>query len=195
MTFAPQTYADVLRPAAKSRALTYDLALILGGSLLVALGAQIAVYLPFSPVPITGQTLAVLLVGALLGSRRGALSLLAYLAEGAAGMPVFANGHAGPAYMSGPTGGYLFGFVAAAFVVGWLAERGWDRHVITTSLAMVFGNLAIYTCGVIWLASFIGTEKAISLGAVPFFIGDVIKLVIAAALLPSGWKLIRAMSR
>jgi biotin transport system substrate-specific component len=184
------TYADTLRPAARRTALAYDLALILSGSLLIALSAQIAVYLPFSPVPVTGQTLAVLLVGALMGSRRGSAAVLAYLAEGAAGMPVFANGHAGPAYMTGPTGGYLIGFVIAAYVTGGLAERGWDRRPLTTSLAMLIGNIAIYTCGLIGLIHFVGIGHVLDAGLIPFIPGDLVKLALATALLPSGWRFI-----
>jgi biotin transport system substrate-specific component len=184
------TYADVLRPAAQRNERLYDAALILSGSLLVALSAQIAIRLPFSPVPITGQTLAVLLVGALLGARRGSLALLAYLAEGAAGLPVFANGSAGPTYMSGPTGGYLFGFVLAAGLTGALAERGWDRRVWLTALAMVLGNVVIYACGLVWLSTFVGIERAPELGMTPFIVGDLLKIALAAALLPSGWVLL-----
>jgi biotin transport system substrate-specific component len=194
-----ETYADILRPDwARTRshawpALVYDASLIAGGSLLVALAAQVAIRLPFSPVPVTGQTLAVLLVGALLGSRRGALSLLAYLLEGLAGLPVFAAGASGFAYAMGPTGGYLVGFVAAAFVVGWLAERGWDRRLITAVVAMVVGNVAIYACGLPWLSTFVG-KQAPALGLAPFVTGDVLKLVLAAIVLPAGWKLLPSQS-
>lgn len=183
-------YADVLRPTAQRSALMYDGALILAGSLFIALSAQIAIYLPFSPVPVTGQTLAVLLVGALFGSKRGTATVLAYLAEGASGMPVFANGQTGPHYMTGYTGGYLAGFVIAAFAVGWLAERGWDRHMITTALAMVIGNGLIYVCGVYWLSTFLGLEGALSAGVEPFIVGDVVKIILAMLLLPGGWRLI-----
>jgi biotin transport system substrate-specific component len=187
MRVRTKTYADVVRPTARELALTYDAALILGGSLIVALSAQLTVRLPFSPVPITGQTLAVLLVGALLGSRRGAMSLAAYWLQGTAGLPVFAGGGSGPAYALGPTGGYLVGFVAAAFVTGWLAERGWDRHLITAALAMAAGSLAIYACGVTWLSAYVG-ERALALGLLPFLAGDMFKIALATALLPAGWK-------
>jgi biotin transport system substrate-specific component len=183
------TYADVLRPSAKKSALLYDAALVIGGSLFIALGAQVAVQLPFSPVPITGQTLAVLLVGMLLGSRRGSLSLLAYLAEGLAGLPVFAGGTVGLARLLGPTGGYLVGFIVAAYVTGRLAERGWDRRVGTTILAMLLGNAAIYALGLPWLAAFVGGERALPLGLYPFIPGDLLKLALAAILLPAGWKI------
>lgn len=184
------TYADILRPETRRSALTYDSAAILAGTLLIALSAQIAVYLPFSPVPVTGQTLAVLLIGVLLGSQRGALCLLAYLAEGAAGLPVFANGHTGAAYMTGPTGGYLIGFVAAAYLTGWLAERGWDRHSLTALLAMVIGNTAIYTFGLMGLVHFVGIGNVLDAGLTPFLPGDLVKLALAAALLPSGWRIL-----
>ncbi len=184
------TYAEILRPAAKSWALVYDAALVLGGSLLIALGAQAALHLPFSPVPITAQTLAVLLTGALLGSRRGALSVLAYLMEGLAGWPVFSAGRAGLAHLLGPTGGYLLGFVAAAYLTGYLAERGWDRRVGTTVLAMLAGNAALYAPGLAWLARFVGASQALTLGLYPFIIGDLLKIALAAALLPTGWKVL-----
>lgn len=185
-------YADILRPTVRRSALLYDAALVLAGSLLIALSAQIAIPLPFSPVPITGQTMAVLLVGALLGARRGSLAVLVYIAEGMAGLPVFAPGGAvGPARLLGPTGGYLVGFVAAAYLVGLLAERGWDRRVSTTAAAMALGNVVIYTIGVLWLTVFVGSlSAALAAGVVPFIPGDLVKIVIAALLLPAGWKVL-----
>ena len=183
------TYADVLRPTAQWAAWAYDATLVAGGSLIVALAAQVAVRLSFSPVPVTGQTLAVLLVGALLGSRRGAASMLTYLAQGLIGLPVFAAGASGLAYAMGPTGGYLAGFVAAAFVTGYLAERGWDRSVLRTALAMLAGNAAIYALGLSWLSLYVGPQ-ALALGALPYLAGDVTKLILAAIALPAGWKLI-----
>jgi len=193
MNLRTKTYADILRPVARPAAWAYDASLVVGASLVVALSAQVAIRLPFSPVPITGQTLAVLLVGALLGSRRGAMSMLAYLAQGIAGLPVFAQGASDIAYLAGPTGGYLIGFVAAAYITGWLAERGWDRHVGTTTLAMLAGSLAIYACGLSWLSLYAG-RQAIALGLLPYAAGDVLKLALAALSLPAGWKLIRKCS-
>lgn len=185
------TYADVLRPTARWSALAYDASLVLGGSLLVALAAQIAVRLPFSPVPVTAQTLAVLLVGALLGSRRGAWSMLAYLGQGLIGLPVFAAGASGPAYVLGPTGGYLLGFVSAAYLTGWLAERGWDRRIGTALLAMLIGNAAIYALGLPWLSIYAGSQT-LALGLLPYLAGDALKLALAAAALPGGWRLLRS---
>jgi biotin transport system substrate-specific component len=189
------TYADILRPSARRFALLYDITLILGGSLLIALSAQIAIPLPFSPVPITGQTLAVLLIGALLGSRRGGLSLLVYLIEGTSGLPVFAGGGAGPAHLAGPTGGYLVGFVAAAYVTGLLAERGWDRRIGTTLAAMLLGNAVLYAFGLVWLAAYVGIGRALPLGLYPFIVGDLAKLTLAALLLPSGWRMLNPTAR
>ena len=186
-------YADVFRPSARRYAGLYDIALVLGGSLFIAMSAQIAVPLPFSPIPVTGQTLAVLLVGALLGSRRGALSILAYLAEGAMGMPVFSAGGAGMLWLLGPTGGYLLGFVPAAFVTGLLAERGWDRRAGTTLAMMLAGNVTLYLVGVPYLAGYVGLDRALALGLFPFIIGDLCKWLLAAALLPSGWRLLHSI--
>jgi biotin transport system substrate-specific component len=186
------TYADALRPTAPRLALAYDTALILGGSLFVALTAQVAIRLPFSPVPVTAQTLAVLLVGALLGSRRGALTMLAYLGQGLMGLPVFAAGAAGPAYALGPTGGYLAGFVAAAYLTGWLAEHGWDRHLGTALLAMLAGNVVIYSLGLPWLSHYAGAQT-LAVGLLPYLAGDALKLALAAAALPAGWRLLRSI--
>ncbi len=181
------TYADVLRPAGRTAARVYDALLILGGALAVSLSAYLVVRLPFSPVPITAQTLTVLLTGALLGRRRGALALATYLAEGAMGLPVFAGGMSGLPYLLGPTGGYLFGFVAAAYVTGALAERGWDRHPLTTLAALLAGNLVLYLPGLLWLSRFVG-ERALALGLWPFVPGDLLKMALAMALLPLGWR-------
>jgi len=182
------TYTDVMRPAEKQRALVYDVLLVLFGTLIVALSARIEV--PFYPVPFTAQTFAVLFIGALYGRVRGGATLLAYLLEGAAGLPVFAGGGAGLPYLLGPTGGYLVGFMVAAFVVGMLAERGWDRRFWTTILAMVIGNLIIYLLGVTYLSTLFGLQAAIAGGLLPFLLGDALKIALAAVLLPLGWKYI-----
>ncbi len=184
------TYADVLRPCGRKLSRYYDLALILGGSVVIALSARLAIMLPFSPVPVSGQTFAVLMAGALLGSRRGSCTVIAYIAAGAAGLPVFALGRAGPTVLLGPTGGYLIGFIAAAYITGMLAERGWDRHVGTTIAAMVLGNCTIYVPGLVWLAILTGVRNALNMGFYPFIPGDFLKIVLAAVVLPAGWKVL-----
>jgi biotin transporter BioY len=130
------------------------------------------------------------MIGALLGARRGCLAVLAYIIEGAAGLPVFAVG-VGSAALLGTTGGYLFGFIPAAYITGLLAERGWDRRIGATILAMVFGNLAIYILGLLWLCCLTGfNTMVLTLGLYPFIIGDLVKIILAAILLPSGWKML-----
>jgi biotin transport system substrate-specific component len=166
-----------------------DAVLVAGGALVVALASQIVV--PLTPVPVTGQTLAVLLVGAALGARRGALSLLAYVAAGAAGLPVFAGGAAGMARLTGPTAGYLVGFIAGGAAVGWLCQRGWDRSPGSTFLAMLLGQLLIYIPGVAWLAGLTGLRPALAAGLAPFIFGDVLKAALAALLLPYTWHVLR----
>jgi biotin transport system substrate-specific component len=166
--------------------------LVVAFSLFVALAAQVAVPLPFTPVPVTAQTFAVLLTGALLGSRLGALALLAYLAEGAAGLPFFHGGAGGPAPLFGPTAGYLFAFPAAAFVTGYMAERGWDRRYLPAAAAMALGSLVILAGGWAWLAIFLRSgAEAFRLGVAPFLLGDLFKIALAAAALPAGWALLR----
>lgn len=175
---------------------------VLSGSALIALAAQLRVDLPFSPVPVTGQTFAVLLVGAALGMRLGATAVLAYLAEGLAGLPVFAGGtsawsvsSAGVPVVLGPTAGYLVGFVGGAAVVGALAERGFDRRVATTLLALGLGDLVIYIVGLPWLARFVGADRVVTLGLVPFLVGDAFKIALAAVTLPLAWHVARPEGR
>jgi biotin transport system substrate-specific component len=182
-----QVMIDVVWPSA---GVWREVGLILGGSLLIALAAQLQILLPFSPVPLTGQTFAVLLLGALYGSRRGPATVVTYLMLGAVGLPVFAGGAAGLARFVGPTAGYLVGFVAAAFAVGSLSERGWDRKPWTTAASMVVGNAVIYATGVLWLSRFVGWSAVPNAGILPFLAGDALKIVAATILLPSGWMLI-----
>jgi len=183
------TLADVLSPR-QQRSWLLDVVLVVLFSAFVALTAQVEI--PLWPVPLTLQTLGVLFTGAVLGSRRGALALLLYLTEGALGLPVFAGGASGVGYMLGPTGGYLVGFVVAAGVVGWLAQRGWDRRLVWAAVAMVIGNVIIYVCGVTWLAVFLGDLwGALVKGMLLFVVGDLIKIAVAALTLPGGWKLAR----
>jgi len=167
-----------------------DIMLVVVGSLLVAAFAQIAIPLPFTPVPITGQTFAVLLVGAALGSKRGAASLGLYTVEGAIGLPFFAGGKAG---LSGPTIGYLIGFIVAAYFIGLLAERGMDRSLRTSLVPFLVGTVIVYLFGAGWLVLSLGMSlpAAFAAGVAPFLIGDAIKLLLAGAALPAAWKLVK----
>ncbi|MBK8616612.1 MAG: biotin transporter BioY [Anaerolineales bacterium] len=168
-----------------------DLTLIVLGSLFVAALAQVEIPLPFTPVPITGQTFGVLLVGAALGSKRGAASLTLYLAEGALGLPFFAGGAHGLSVLTGATAGYLLGFIGAAYVIGRLAEKGLERSVRTSFIPFLVGTVLIYACGVTWLAVMLGSwSKAVTFGLIPFLIGDIIKLLAASLALPAAWKLV-----
>lgn len=167
-------------------------ALVVAFSLLTALAAQIAVPLPFTPVPLTGQVFAVLLTGALLGSRLGALAMLAYLAEGAAGLPFFFGGRGGAAHLLfSPTAGYLFAYPVAAFATGYLAERGWDRRYFRALAAMAIGSAVILFGGWAGLLRFFSPAQAFAQGVVPFIPGDVIKIALAAGVLPTGWAILR----
>ena len=166
--------------------------LAVAGSLLLWASAKVQV--PFWPVPLTMQTFVVLGIGAAFGWRLGMTTVALYLLQGAMGLPVFAGTPEkgiGLAYMAGPTGGYLAGFVLAAGVTGWLAERGFDRNVLTMGLAMLAGTVAIYALGLGWLATLIGAEKAVEFGLLPFIPGDIAKLVLAAIVFPAAWKLIK----
>ena len=164
-----------------------NIGLAIAGSLLLALTAHIKI--PFWPVPMTMQTFAVMVIGMAYGWRLGMATVALYLAEGAMGLPVFASG-AGIAYLMGPTGGYLFGFVLAAGLVGWLAQRGWDRSFGLTLAAMALGTALIFVPGVLWLASIIGFSKAITAGLTPFIAAAAFKILLAAAALPTAWKLL-----
>ena len=171
--------------------LVRDVLLVLGFAALTGLSAQISIRLPFTPVPITGQTLAVLLGGMALGAPRAVLGMLAYLAIGLIGLPWFAGGAGGWAVVSSASFGYLLGFILAAAVVGWLAARGFDRGPLRVLLAMVFGNALIYLLGAAWLAVdlHLGVSQALSLGVTPFLLGDAIKAAVAMGLLPGAWRL------
>lgn len=167
-----------------------NMLLVVAGALFVVLTAQIRIPLPFTPVPITGQTLGVLLVGGLLGSRLGMASLVLYVLLGVVGMPVYTGGNGGYEVLLGATGGYLVAFPIAAALVGWLAERGWDRNVWSMIVAMVLGNLVIYALGAGWLATHVGIDQALALGVYPFILGGIIKIVLAGIALPGGWRLL-----
>ncbi len=189
------TLVDAALPGRYGR--TKDVLLIAAFAVLMPLLAGIAIPLPFTPVPITGQTFGVLLAGALLGPRRGALAMLVYLAEGLAGLPVFAGGTSawspsqlGVPVIIGPSAGYLFSFPIAAFAVGFLAERGWDRRFWRAVAMMLVGQVIIYLVGLIWLGTYVGMQQAVPLGLLPFVAGDVLKVLLASALLPFAWHLL-----
>ncbi len=176
-----------------------NVVLVLIGSALMAACARISFEFSFSTVPVTGQTFGVLLIGALYGSRLGAATMIAYLAEGAAGMPVFAGGHGGIAAISTPSGGYLFGFIIAAFLVGWFAERGWDRSRWIV-VPLLLGNAALYVPGLLWLHQQfrivgvpISWATALDYGLWPFIAGDLAKLVAVSLALPAGWSLVERL--
>ena len=192
------TIASLIWP---NRSSSLDMRIIRGvilaiiGSFVVAALAQISV--PLWPVPITGQTFGVLIVGMALGSKLGMLSLTLYMLEGICGLPVFANFSSGPGVIVGPTGGYIIGFIFAAGAIGYLAERKWDRSILSTALAMLIGNIILYIPGLIWLGLFFAglgkpapLEASIVAGLFPFLIGDVLKLALAALLFPTAWRYI-----
>lgn len=200
------TMAQVLWPRrteGRMEGATRDTVLVIVFSLVTALSAQADIHLPL--VPITGLTFAVLLTGALLGPRLGALAMALYLAEGCAGLPVFAEGHSawtpgaipGLPIIVGVSAGYLYAAPFAAALVGWLARRGWDRKPATMLLAMLLGTVVFYFIGASWLAHFphVGLRGAWLLGVLPFVAGDAVKAVLAAGLLPAGWKLLEQRGR
>ncbi len=184
------TLAGTLWPAGKANALLRGAVLAVAGTALLTVSAKIQI--PFYPVPMTLQTFVVLALGMAYGWRLGGATLLLYLAEGAAGLPVFAGTPEkgiGLAYMLGGTGGYLAGFVLAAAVCGWLAERGWDRNLVRTAAAMLIGNAVIYVPGLLWLGGLYGWDKPIlEWGLTPFLFGDLAKLALATAVLPLAWR-------
>ena len=166
-----------------------DAALVLAGTTLIAVCAKIQV--PMWPVPMTMQTWAVLLIGGAYGWRLGGVTVIAYLLEGIAGLPVFAGATAGLEYMAGPTAGYLVGFVVSAMLVGWLAERGWDRTIAGLAAALFLGSIVLFVPGVAWLSYLFGYESAVENGLVPFIPALFLKLALAAAVLRAGWAVVR----
>ena len=180
---------DQLRPKSQSWAIVFDCMTVLTASLFLGVMSQLALPLWFTPVPLSMLTFGVMLVGATLGSKKGSLAVLAFLAEGALGLPMFAGLRCGIAVLFGPTGGYLFGSVIAAFVIGYFLERGWVKKYGFTALALLIGSVIILACGSAWLGCMIGMKQALALGVYPFLIGDLIKVAAAATLVPTCWKL------
>jgi biotin transport system substrate-specific component len=184
------------RTTARS-ALVTDVMLVVLGSAVMAGLAQLSFRLPFTPVPVSGQTLGVMLVAAALGAWRGGAAMLLYLGEGAAGLPVFAEGHSGVVFLTGaPTTGFLWGFVVAAAVIGLLAQLGWDRSVGSALGAMLVGEVVLFAFGVGWLAHFVGVsgQEALELALYPFVLGELLKLAIAAGVLPAAWRFVGGSS-
>lgn len=171
---------------------TRSVGLAIGFSLLIAAAAQVRI--PTWPVPITGQTFAVLLTGALLGSRLGAAAVIVYLIEGATGLPFFQGFNGGIQYFGGQTAGYLIAFPAAAFITGAFAEHGWDKQFWSAAAAMTIGSIVILLSGWAWLSQFMTPSAAFRAGVIQFILGDVIKIMLAAAALPLGWKLLKNKS-
>src|SRR5947208_13120025 len=167
-----------------------DVLLVAGGSVLIALAAQIAIPLPFTPVPLTMQPLAVLFVGIALGSTRGAAAATLYLLEGLGGLPVFAQGHGGALWLAGPTAGYLCSYPAAACLAGWFSERGWGSTVLRAVAGMLAALALIYAGGWAWLATLTSPRAALAAGVLPFILADAIKIALGAALLPYAQRLV-----
>jgi biotin transport system substrate-specific component len=193
-----QPEAATLRLAVVPRTgLLVDALLALGGAAFVGLAAQLSWHLGFTPVPITGQTFAVLLVGAAYGSALGAASLSLYMLLGIAGVPWYSEQKHGWEVFSGATGGYIVGFVLAAAVTGYLSERGWDKKFSSSVAAMLTGSVVIYVCGALWLHHDLHLNWNTTLvdGVYPFVPGDIVKLYLAAAALPAAWKLVHRIRK
>ena len=181
--------AVVIERVVRGRAAA-NLLLVAGASLLIAIAAQISVPLPFTPVPMTLQPLAVILIGVTLGSTRGAAAAILYLLEGLSGMPVFAGGGAGALWLAGPTAGYLLSYPLAAGLAGFISERGWGGNIVRATAGMLAALGVIYAGGFSWLAISLGAEQAFVAGVAPFIIADIVKVALGAAVLPSAQRLI-----
>ena len=184
-----QTIPDAVLSIARGRA-AMNVLLVLGGSALIALAAQIAIPLPFTPVPLTMQPLAVLLVGVALGSTRGALAAALYLLEGASGLPVGAQAHGGALWLAGPTAGSLWSYPGAAWLAGGFSERGWGSTVLRSVAGMLAALALIYAGGWAWLAVLTSPRAAFGMAIVPFVVADAIKIALGAALLPYAQRLV-----
>jgi biotin transport system substrate-specific component len=186
-TLAPSARRLVLADRVFPRTLVMDVVLVVAGAALVTVLAQVAI--PLWPVPITGQTLAVLLVGSTIGWARGAISMVLYAVLGLVGLPVYSDGSHGAGVLFGATGGYIIGFIVSAALVGWLAERQWDRKILKAIVTFVAGSVVVFAIGLPWLAVVLHTDLPTTLqyGLYPFIIGGIIKAVLAAGLLPLAW--------
>jgi biotin transport system substrate-specific component len=167
-----------------------DMLLVIGASALIAIAAQVAIPLPFTPVPLTLQPLAVIFIGAALGSTRGAAAAALYLLEGFSGLPVFAQGHGGPIWLLGATAGYLYSYPFAAWVAGFVSERGWGSSVVRSVTGMLLALTVIYLGGWSWLTVLTDARTAFATGVAPFVIADMVKVAIGASLLPQAARLL-----
>jgi len=174
-----------IKQLTKEQTFALSVGISFAASILLALLARLSIPVPFSPVPITGQTFGVLFLGGLLGRRLATLSIIIYIFEGMIGMPVFAGGSLGPLYLLGPTGGYILGFIPSAYLVGYLSENGWNRNVLLTSISMVIGTFLIFLFGVSWLSFTAGLNTAILIGFIPFLPGAVVKIALATVIVYS----------
>ncbi|WP_125131761.1 biotin transporter BioY [Microbacterium sp. 10M-3C3] len=199
---SPRVLADLAgRPRTRARAFAVDAALVLTGVAVMALLAKVSFFI--GPVPITGQTAGVILVGAALGARRGAASLTAYALAGLAGLPVFAGPLAGPAYVLSPSFGFIVGFIPAAFLAGWFAERAWDRRPVRAFLGFVLASIVPFLVGVPYLAVILATvlgqdvtfASVMDAGVVPFILPGLLKAAVVALVLPGAWALVRSVDR
>jgi biotin transport system substrate-specific component len=201
-SFVPLVLSDILPTPARRRYVALrSAALVVGAALLTAIAAQITIHLPFTPVPLTGQTFAVLLSGTVLGSRRGMASQALYWAMGAVGLPFYSAGQHGWHSATGSTFGYFVGFVLAAGITGWFASRRADRNIVTSLSSMALGTAIIYICGAAWLSYHLqiplagGDSNALSLGVTPFLAGDMVKMAVAATISPVAWQVFGGRGR
>lgn len=167
-----------------------DMLLVIGASALIAIAAQIAIPLPFTPVPLTLQPLAVIFIGVALGSTRGAAAAALYLLEGFSGLPVFAQGHAGPVWLLGATAGYLYSYPFAAWLAGFVSERGWGSSIVRSITGMLLALAVVYLGGWSWLAMLTDARSAFVAGVAPFVLADIVKVAIGAALLPKAQQIV-----
>ena len=169
----------------KYQSASVTVSVAIAGSLLLALLARLSIFIPFSPVPITGQTFGILFLGAMLGSRIGTLSVIMYISEGLMGLPVFAGGTMGFLYLLGPTGGYLLGFIPAVYLVGYLSEQGWINSFTSAFLTMTIGTSVIFIFGISWLAITTGLGTALSIGLYSYLPGAAVKIILASGIVYS----------
>lgn len=172
------TFTDTLKPRDKSLGIAFDFLLVLAGSFLIALSAQLAIPLPFTPIPVSMQSFAILMVGGLVGAKKGFAAVLTYIAQGCLGLPVFAGGVAGFANLIGPRGGYLLGFLAAAFVIGFIIQKMGKKSVFKLFTSFLIADLTILVLGGLWLSLFVGATHAFSLGIAPFLLGELTKVTL-----------------